>query len=148
MRAPPSSLPGPPGMIGLDTNVLLRTFIGDGDPHEPAAIAVFQGLSKAEPGFITQATLVEFYWMLRRGYRRSKAECLNIINRLAMSPVIEFDDGEGVIRALLLAEDGTDFPDALIHTTFEQFQCAEAVTFDRKAAEHLGWRLIGGSEAA
>lgn len=148
MRVPHSSPPGAPGMIGVDTNVLLRAFVGDGDPHEPVAIDFFRGLSKARPAFIAQATLVEFYWMMRRGYRRPKAECLNIINRLVMSPAIEFDDGEGVVRALLLAEGGADFPDALIHTTFEQFQCAEAATFDREAAERLGWRLLGGDRAA
>lgn len=137
-----SPLPGAGGMVGLDTNILLRAFVANGDPQEENAKALIRGLSKEHPGFIAQATLVEFFWTLRRGYRFSKSECLSIIDRLVRSPSIEFDDGEGVVRALMLAEGGADFPDALIHTTFEQFQCGEAATFDRKAAVSFGWRLV------
>lgn len=135
-------------MTGLDTNVLLRAFVSNNDPHEPLAIAMLRSLSRDQPGFIAHTTLVEFYWSLRRGYRIPKPECLRIIRRLASSPVIEFDEGEGVARALILAEEGADFPDALIHTTFEQFQCDEAVTFDQKAADRFGWRLLDDSPVA
>ena len=146
MPEPRSALPGIAGMTGLDTNVLLRAFVANGDPQEATAKALVRSLSKEKPGFITQATLVEFFWTLRRGYRFSKAESLGCIDRLVQSPAIEFDDGEGVVRALMLAEEGADFADALIHTTFEQFQCGEAVTFDRKAAEQFGWRLLGSTD--
>lgn len=148
MPEPSSALPGVAGMTGLDTNILLRAFVSDGDPHESAAIDLLRNLSRERPGFIAQATLVEFYWTLRRAYRIPKAECLRIIHRLTASPVLEFDDGERVMRALILAEEGADFPDALIHTTFEQFQCGEAATFDRKAALRFGWRLVGAEGGA
>lgn len=55
-------------------------------------------------------------------------------------------DTNVLVRALLLAEEGADFPDALIHTSFEQSQCGEAVTFDRRAASRFGWRLLAHEE--
>lgn len=142
MAEPQSALPGVAGLTGLDTNILLRAFAPEGDPQEPLARDLLQQLTPERPGFITQATLIELYWTLRRRYRVSKPECLALIRQLTRIPSIEFDDGEGVSRALALAEEGADFPDALIHTTFEQFQCDEAVTFDCKASARFGWRLL------
>lgn len=80
--------------------------------------------------------------MLARGRRFEKITCLSVIRRLIESETLEFDDGEGVVRALHLAEDGADFADALIHETMQQFGTTETVTFDRGAAEKLGWRLL------
>jgi predicted nucleic-acid-binding protein len=44
--------------------------------------------------------------------------------------------------ALHLAEAGADFADALIHQTTEQFGASTTITFDKKAAEALGWTLL------
>lgn len=86
--------------------------------------------------------IVNANWNLRRTYRFTKAECLAFIRRLTSLPTIQFDDAEGVERALDLAEQGADSPDALIHSTFEQFQCDEAITLDRGTSKHFGWRMV------
>ena len=62
--------------------------------------------------------------------------------RLVETEVLEFDDGESVVRALTLAEEGADFADALIEGTMELFGVDETVTFDRRASERIGWRLL------
>lgn len=89
-------------------------------------------------------TLAELYWALARQERFSKSDCLRVIRGLLASDNLEFDDGEGVVLALHLAEEGADFADALIHQTAEQFGASTTVTFDRKAAETLGWKLLDG----
>lgn len=129
-------------LIGIDTNVLLRYLTRDDEAQHAAAETVLLALTPESPGFITQVTLAELYWTLARGFRYSKQQRLGIIRRLLWSESLEFDDGEGVVRALHLAEDGADFADALIQGTMEQFGATETVTFDRGAAEKLGWRLL------
>ncbi|WP_068396818.1 PIN domain-containing protein [Kribbia dieselivorans] len=132
-------------MTGLDTNVLIRFLVRDDEVQFAAAAEVMASLTPAEPGFITQVTLVELYWVLARGYQYPREACLAAIGQLVTTASLEFDDGEGVVRALTLAEDGADFPDALIQSAMELFAIGTTVTFDRRAARSLGWRLLGDS---
>lgn len=132
-------------MTGLDTNVLVRFLVRDDEAQFAAADQVMQGLTPAAPGFITQVTLVEFYWVLTRAYGYPRATCLAAIGQLVATRSLEFEDGEGVVRALTLAEEGADFADALIQSSMELFGVNTTVTFDRRAARALGWTLLGGS---
>lgn len=129
-------------LVGIDTNVLLRYLTHDDDAQYARAERFLESLTAESPGFITQVTLAEIYWTLSRSYRLSKGKCLAIIRGLIMTDVLEFDDGESVVRALALAEEGADFADALIQGTMELFGTTETVTFDRAAARALGWRLL------
>ena len=128
--------------LGIDTNVLLRALLQDDPAQGPIAARVFRGLTPDAPGFITQVSLAETYWVLARAKRLPRATCLAAIRRLVETDVLEFDDGEGVVRALSLAEAGADFADALIQGAMELFGIDETVTFDRAAAERLGWTLL------
>lgn len=130
-------------MIGIDSNVLVRAFAEDeDDPSGRAARAFLSALEPEDPGFITQVTMAELYWVLSRSYRFDRESCLKVIRGLVRTESLEFDDGEGVVRALTRAEDGADFGDALIQGAMELFGVDETVTFDRSAARRLGWRLL------
>lgn len=129
-------------MTGLDTSVLVRYLVHDDDAEHALAARVLEGLTTQAPGFITQLTLVELYWVLARAYGYPRETCLMAISRLVATPSLEFDDGEGVVRALTLAEEGADFPDALIQGAMELFGVPETVTFDRSASRTLGWTLL------
>ena len=131
-------------MIGVDTNILVRAIAEENDTVSADRARAFLGALTAEsPGFITQVVMAEFYWVISRGYRFDRQSCLQVIRGLVETPTLEFDDGEGVIRALMLAEDtGADFADALIQGAVELFGVDEVVTFDRAAADRLGWRLL------
>lgn len=129
-------------MTGVDTNVILRAVLQDHEVQTPIAQQTLSGFSRESPGFISMVTLAEVYWMLARGRRFEKRACLAVIRRLVETETLEFDDGEGIVRALHLAEDGADFADALVQATMDQFGATETVTFDRGAAEKLGWRLL------
>lgn len=129
-------------LTGIDTNVLLRFLLRD-DPHQYViAENLFRSLTPEHRGFIAQITLAETYWVLSRSVKLGREECLTIIRRLVESEVLEFDDGEGVVRALTLAEQGADFGDALIAGAMGLFGIDRVVTFDRRAASRLGWALL------
>lgn len=130
------------GLTGIDTNVLLRVLLQDDPVQSPVASRVFRALSTDSPGFITQVTLAETYWVLARARRLPRTACLTAICRLVETDALEFDDSEGVVRALSLAEAGADFADALIQGAMELFGVEKTVTFDRVAAERLGWTLL------
>jgi predicted nucleic-acid-binding protein len=130
-------------VIGIDTNVLVRAFAEKRDAKAAAAAREFLlSLTPDDPGFIAQVTMAELYWVLFRTYGYSRRDCLAVIRGLLETESMEFDDGEGVVRALTLAEDGADFADALIQGAMELFGVSETVTFDRAAARKLGWRLL------
>ena len=130
-------------MIGLDTNVLARYVLKDDDDQFAAASTFIHSLTAERPGFITHVALVELHWVLRRVYRVPRDECLKVFTQFVQMRELEFEDGESVVRALSLAEDGVDFGDALIAASGELFGVTETVTFDRAAADRLGWRLVG-----
>ncbi|WP_182377795.1 PIN domain-containing protein [Nocardioides sp. WS12] len=131
-------------MIGIDTNVLVRAFAEEEDAATAElAREVLRALTPEEPGFIAQVTMAELYWVLSSRYRFDKQSCLEVIRGLIQAESLEFDDGEGVVRALALAEEGADFPDALIQGSMELFGISETVTLDRAASRALGWRLLG-----
>lgn len=128
-------------MIGLDANVLIRYVVRDDPEQHRAAAEVLESLTLERPGFITHVALAEFDWVLSRTYRQPRKVRLALIRGLVESRTIEFEDGESVVRALSLAEAGADFADALIAASMELFGVTDSVTFDRKAARLLGWRL-------
>lgn len=130
-------------LTGIDTNVLLRALLQDDPAQGAIAAQVLRNLDKESRGFITQVTLVETYWVLSRAKKLPRSVCLAVIRRLVETEYLEFDDGEGVVRALTLADEGADFADALIQGTMELFGVDTTVTFDRAAAQLLGWQLLG-----
>lgn len=129
-------------MIGIDTNVLVRLLVRDDEAQAVAAERFAAELTPQRPGFVTQVVMVEMYWVLSRAYGLPVGECLAHIRALVASEDLEFDDGEGLVRALTLAEAGADFADALIQGANELFGVAETVTFDRRAGRRLGWRVL------
>ncbi len=132
-------------MIGIDTNVLVRYVVRDDEPQYAAAAEALESFTEEGPGFITQVVLAELYWVLARAYHYPAPACLAVIQGLVATASLEFDDAEGLVRALELAEGGADFGDALVQGAMELFGVRETVTFDRGAAREMGWRLLGSS---
>lgn len=135
-------------LICLDTNVLLRAFLDDDHEQSTRAREFLSGLSRERPGFITFVTLTEMYWVMGAVHQLPKSRCLDVLRQLASIPEFEFEDGEGFVQAIALAEEGADFPDALIHVSAQHFLAVGTATFDRRAARVLGWRLLGEATAS
>lgn len=134
-------------MIGVDTNVILRHVLRDDAEQTPQATAFLNTLTRDRPGFVTHVVLAEVDWVLKRGYKVSREARLAVIRGLIATRELEFEDGESVVRALALAEDGADFADSLIAASAELFGIREVATFDQAAAKLLGWRLLEPANA-
>lgn len=129
-------------MIGLDSNVLLRHLVQDDPEQARLAGAVLGELSSDTPGFVSVVALAEVAWVLRQGYRLPKSVVLDHLENLLSSRELEFEDAETVWTAVMQARVGADFADALIADTAHLWGCDEVVTFDRRAADSLGMRLL------
>jgi predicted nucleic-acid-binding protein len=129
-------------VIGLDSNVLLRHLVQDDPGQARLASAVLGELTPDEPGFVSLVALAEVAWVLRQGYRLPKPVVLDHLENLLSARELEFEDAETVWTAVMQGRDGADFADALIADTAQLWGCEEVVTFDRRAAETLGMRLL------
>lgn len=132
-------------MIGLDTNVLVR-YIAQDDPKQSAqANRLIGTLSTDNPGFVSIVSLVELVWVMQSCYSASKAETVDILTMLLRTRELVIENAETAIQAVQHHAGSTaDFADCLIARTAHQAGCDHTVTFDRKATEIAGMRLIAG----
>ncbi len=129
-------------MIALDTNVLVRYFVGD-DPAQ-AAVArrvIEETLSPTEPGFVSLVVIVELNWVLIRVYGCPVSQVVAICAELIASPTIVVEQATAVAAALALPHD--DLADNLLHELGKSHGCERTVTFDRKFARLTGVELAG-----
>src|SRR5271157_225986 len=96
--------------ITADTNVLLRGAILD-DPHQVQLAS--KALREADLVAIPIATLCEFVWVLRRGYKRTHPEIAQSIRFLVSSANVAIDR-PAVESGLKVLEAGGDFADGVI----------------------------------
>jgi predicted nucleic-acid-binding protein len=130
-------------VIGIDTNVLVRFLVQDDAEQGAAAAALIDGLTEAEPGFVSREVMVELVWVLERAYRLSRSDICMALDGLleAQDLVIEAAD------RVALASDryrkgGAGFADQMVALAGLGAGARETVTFDRKAAGLPGMRLL------
>lgn len=129
-------------MIALDTNVIIRMLTRDHERQTEIAEAVLASLSATEPGFLATVVWAELHRVLRNSYGLGRAETIDRIDDLLQSADIRAEDPSAVEQAIVAARGGADFADALIGHAGSRAGCRETVTFDKKAAAHLGWRAL------
>jgi predicted nucleic-acid-binding protein len=129
-------------VIGLDTNVLVRYVTRDQPDMAAAAKRVIDSCTEEGPAFVTQATLAELHWVLRRSYQYSAAEALAVVEGLLSAREIWLEDEESVDRAVRSAKKGADFADALIGDVALLFGCETVLTFDKRAARFKPFVLL------
>lgn len=130
-------------MIGLDTSVLVRYVVVD-DPEQVRRVReLMNGLTAAEPGFVSLVTLVELAWVLRQAYGLSAADVRTVVGSLLSAQELVVERAELVARALTeAAAAGSEMADALVAALGRAAGCSETVTFDRRAARLPGMRLL------
>ncbi|QMW23435.1 PIN domain-containing protein [Sandaracinobacteroides saxicola] len=129
-------------MIAIDTNVLLRYIVQDDPAQAVVAAEVMEArLSPATPGFVGLVVLAELWCSLVNSYDVPKGRVRGIIVQLMATRDIRVEAPD-VVRAAL-ADEATDFADALVHHSGRAAGCAETVTFDRRFARQEGVRLAG-----
>jgi predicted nucleic-acid-binding protein len=127
-------------MIALDTNVLVRYFVGDDAVQAAVARRIIEeALSSADPGFVSLVVLVELNWVLTRGYGCQPADVATIFAELIASPTILVEQADVVTVAIGLPHG--EFGDNLIHAVGKSQGCRHTITFDRKFARLEGVEL-------
>ncbi|MGO4917510.1 PIN domain-containing protein [Pseudogemmobacter sp. W21_MBD1_M6] len=130
-------------MIALDTNVLVRFLVQD-DP-EQARIAgdVVDRLTDADPGFVGREVLIELVWVLERAYGYARSEIAAAIDGLLSATELLVEAADDIGPALeLYRTNGFGFADLMIAATARRVGATELLTFDRKAAQRPGVRLL------
>ena len=123
-------------MKALDTNILARFFVDDGDDPEamaqrPAAIAAM-----AERSFVPVTVLLEFEWVLRGFYELPPKDIVRVLRALASVEHITLEDRDVVLTAIDGFAKGLDFADAL-HLA-RSARATAMLTFDRRLAKRAG----------
>jgi len=99
-------------MKAVDTNVIVRLLVEDDRAQAKRARALFEH-DEAETVFIAKTVLLEAEWVLRGGYRLSKAKVLDALEALLGLANVTVETPSVVGKALAWARDGLDFADAL-----------------------------------
>lgn len=129
-------------MIGLDTNVLVRYLASDDPAQSRRAAKLIESASAADPCYLATVVWVETFWVLTRAYHAPKRDVLAWFGALLNAEEVEAEDYQAVAQALVAAQQGADFADALIDQTARRAGCSRVVTFDERASKRLGWQLI------
>lgn len=135
-------------MIGLDTNVLIRYIVRDDARQTQDATELIESMCTADdPGFVNLIVLCEISWVLTRGYQYNRRTVADVIRSILTSVELEVEESETVWRALSSFErDKADFADFIIGTHNRTRHATPTYTFDRKAAEHTDFVLLGAKE--
>lgn len=129
-------------MIALDTNVIVRFLTQDDADQAQRATRIFSGLTEEEPGFVATVVWAETHWVLTRSYGFKRQDVVELLDALLLADEIRAEDPSAVASAVIAARHGADFADALIAAAASRAGCDAVVTFDRRAAGTLDWRLV------
>ena len=100
-------------MIAIDTNVFLRYLLRDDEAQAERARRI---IACGERILITDVVLAETVWTLAgRRYRATRADLIDLVNKLLQDANLRFEDDEVVWSALqAFRRTEADFTDALI----------------------------------
>jgi len=130
-------------MIGLDTNILVRYIAQDDAVQTPKATALIEGLSDAGPGFISLVSIVELVWVMQGCYAATKAETIEVLEKLLRVRTLCVENADTVMSALRkYSQPNADFADCLIERSAHRANCLRTMTFDEKAAKTAGMHLL------
>jgi predicted nucleic-acid-binding protein len=130
-------------VIGIDTNVLVRYFIEDDPAQSRLTDSFIHSLSSAEPGWVSQATILEFAWIMKSVRRLDRKTIAVTIDKLTMLDSIVVERADIVDKALLRYRNGkAEFVDCLIAASGRAAGCSKTVTFDKLAARDAGMELL------
>ncbi len=118
-------------MIGLDTNVLARYYLGGHDADAATARqqqAARRLLEGSQPLLVCKTVLLELEWVMRGAYACSREQFAGVLEHLLSSPHVTVEDRLSVEAALAGHRSGLDFADALHHACYRA--CDAMASFD------------------
>jgi predicted nucleic-acid-binding protein len=128
-------------MLGIDTNVLVRFFVGDDTAQLSKALDLIERESRErEPILISQLVLLEAEWVLRSRYGLLKAEIANAFASLLDAREFQIEDESSLERALFTWRNSSaEFADCLIAERHRRLGCSATATFDSRAGKLPGF---------
>lgn len=128
-------------MTALDSNVLVRFLIEDAlDQTNRAAKLIEKILAQNETIYVSDIALCEIVWVLKRCYRKTKIEILNVIRSILLAKGLIFDSTDSIWNALDAYEHGRgDFADYLIREQARSAGCETVATFDKALIGEKGF---------
>ncbi len=118
-------------MIGLDTNVLARYYLGGHDADAATARqqqAARRLLEGDQALHVAKTVLLELEWVMRGAYASTREQFASVLDHLLASPQVSVEDRLSVEAALAAHRNGLDFADALHHATYRI--CDAMASFD------------------
>jgi predicted nucleic-acid-binding protein len=130
-------------MIAIDTNILLRYWVRDDIVQHQRAAALLNGAcSPTDPAFVSLVVIVEFAWVLKRGYGISREALGSALTALLDNPHLRLESAQVVEDAVQSFLDGrADFADYLIAAIGRSHGAAPTHTFDKTAGIEAGFVL-------
>lgn len=130
-------------LIGIDTNILVRYFVQDDKEQAQIATLFLESLSKQNQGFISSVVVIELIWVLKGIYKQSREEIAFLLEELFYLPTFQFEHHELLIQCLnIYKESNADFSDLLIQQIHQKYGCFDTVTFDKRACQKAGMKLL------
>jgi len=131
-------------MIGLDTNVLVRFFVGDDEAQAATATRYLSERTADDPAFVSVVVVCELVWVLKNSYGYADAKVHDALNSLFESANIVIERAELVDRAVTQArETRSDVSDCVIAAVAADAGATRIVTFDKNAARRIpGMELL------
>lgn len=129
-------------MNGLDSNVLVRAFVGDDLAQAATATKLIDGGSP-EALFVNVVVLVEFAWTLRRAYRWDEDRVRMALNRIVHHPALLIQHRDCVLESISKTNRSAGgMADRLIGALNREAGCATTWTFDKDAARDRDFREL------
>ena len=123
--------------------MLVRYFVEDDPAQSRITDSFFDSLSSADPGWISQATILEFVWIMKSVRRLDRKTIAIMLGKLTMLDSIVVERVDVVDKALQRYRNGkAEFADCLIAAAARAAGCSKTVTFDRIAARDAGMELL------
>ncbi|MGY6554823.1 MAG: type II toxin-antitoxin system VapC family toxin [Wenzhouxiangella sp.] len=128
-------------VIGLDTNILVRYYVGDATDvlTERQRSIARKLMDSGRPLAIAKTVMLELEWVLRGYYGFGGSEIRQVFAHLLTQPHIRIEDRRAVERAVSAHAAGLDFADALHHASYGD--CKSVATFDDRRFARRSTRL-------
>jgi len=130
-------------MTGLDSNILVRYLVQDDPVQSPKTARFLNGLTKADPGFVSAVALAETVWVLERSYHFTDSDITAAVKEILRAEGLRVEHADEAFTAMALLKAGQgDFADALIGAINTSTGCSRTLTFDRKALRLPGFEPL------
>lgn len=113
--------------IAVDTNVLVRYLTWD---DQGQAIEAADAIEGADEIVAPTIVLCELVWVLKRAYRYTGLEIIDILRRLVAIRAVEIERPAAEAGIAMLARGG-DFADGVVRYEADRAKCDRLVTFDQ-----------------